>query len=381
MKVLVYGDIGGSGGYYRYCKGLFSNKSIPKDILVYFVTSENFHNKLGKLDDNVKVIKHPWIDSPLRIKRYLWHLWVYPRIVRKIIPDIEFYPSGRLRLFFRKALTVATCHNLLLFDAFELSRIKDRLEKNYFIKTRLLQVKSFKKSDGLIFLSNYSKNVILPQIDSLKLNTVISHGLDKEFLFLNNRYYTLGNPVYILYVSPIFQYKNHLNVVKAFQELIQEINVDLHLNFVGGGDSSAKSELVEYIKVNNLTEVISIKEFLNTDSLISEYQANDIFIFASSSETFGITLLEAMAAKLPIACSERTGLQDILQDAGIYFDPFNVLSIKKSLKELLCDLVKRQKIGQKAFNLSMGFSWQNCTKETFDFIKFVYTTKNNTKNK
>lgn len=376
MKVLVYGDIGGSGGYYRYCKGLFASGAIPKDVLVYFVTSQSFHEKLGKLDDNVNVIKHSWMDSPSRIKRYLWHLWIYPRLVSKIKPDIEFYTTGQLRLFFRKALTVATCHNLLLFDDFELSRVSDNLEKEYFIKTKSIQVKSFKKSDALIFLSNHSKDVILPQIESGKMNTVISHGLDREFLLPIDREYEFENQVNVLYVSPIFQYKNHLNVVKAFQELLLETDLNLRLNLVGGGDSSAKKELIEYISANNLKEFISIKQFLNTNGLVNEYKSNDIFIFASSSETFGITLLEAMGAKLPIACSDKTGLQDILQDAGIYFNPFNVLSIKNALKELLTDQKKRGILGQKAYDLSQEYSWRKCAEETFEFIKKIYINKN-----
>lgn len=379
MKVLVYGDIGGSGGYYRYCKGLFANGSIPKDILVYFVTSQNFHDKLGKLDDNVNVIKHSWIDSPSRIKRYLWHLWIYPRIVSKIKPDIEFYTTGQLRLFFRKALTVATCHNLLLFDDFELNRVSDNLEKEYFIKTKSIQVKSFKKSDALIFLSDHSKEVILPQIESGKMNTVISHGIDKEFLLPTDRDYVFGNQVHILYVSPIFQYKNHLNVVKAFLELMLETDLNLHLNLVGGGNSSVINELLVYIKVNNLEQDITIKQFLDTNGLVNEYKTNDIFVFATSSETFGITLLEAMGAKLPIACANKTGLQDILKDAGVYFDPFNVSSIKIALQELLTDLKIRRKLGQKAYDLSHEYSWGKCAEETFEFIKTVHNKKNHNK--
>jgi glycosyltransferase involved in cell wall biosynthesis len=379
MKVLVYGDIGGSGGYYRYCKGLFASGAIPKDILVYFVTSGNFHDKLGKMDDNVNVIKHAWIDSHLRVKRYLWHLWIYPRIVRKIKPDVEFYTTGKLRLFFRKALTVATCHNLLIFDDFELSRISDKIEKKYFIKTKLIQTKSFKKSDALIFLSDHSKDLILPQIESGKMNKVISHGLDKEFVLLTDREYDFGDQVNILYVSPIFQYKNHLNVVKAFLELLRETDLNLHLNLIGGGNSSSKNELFEYIKVNNLEQDITMKQFLDTNGLINEYKTSDIFVFATSSETFGITLLEAMGSKLPIACANKTGLQDILKDSGVYFDPFNVSSIKIALQVLLTDKKKREKLGQKAFDLSHDYSWEKCAKETFEFIRTVHNRENHNK--
>jgi glycosyltransferase involved in cell wall biosynthesis len=372
MKVLVYGDIGGSGGYYRYCKGLFSSGAIPNDITVYFITSKSFQEKLGNLDKNVNVINHKWIDSTSRLKRYLWHLWVYPRLVRKLNVDLEFYSNGQLRVYLRKTLTVATCHNLLLFDDFELDRILDKNEKKYFLKTRKRQINSFSKSDGIIFLSNHSKDIILPELEPAKTNRIIAHGLDSEFFMKTERSYSFNDKINILYVSPIFHYKNHLSVVKAFQTLKKEMDLNFHLNFVGGGNSSASVELIKYIASNDLSDSISIKQFLDTNGLIKEYFSSDVFIFASSSETFGITLLEAMGAKLPIACSNRTGLSDILKDAGVYFDPFDVSSIVVALKEIIGDQDKREKLGQKAFHYAQSYNWENCSKETFDFLKTMY---------
>ena len=92
MRILIYGDIGGSGGYQRYCKGLLSSKSIPKDLDVWFISSEQFYDILRPIDSEIHVITHQWINSSHRFFRYLWHLWVYPRIVNKIKRDVEFYP-------------------------------------------------------------------------------------------------------------------------------------------------------------------------------------------------------------------------------------------------------------------------------------------------
>ena len=225
MKILVYGDVGGSGGYYNYCKGLFGSNSVPKDMNVSFVCNNKFKKKLGRLDENVQIVTSNWIDSSSIVKRYIWHLWVYPNLVRKLKPDLEFYPSGQLRLFFRKALTLATCHNLLLFDDVELKRIKNKKEKRYFNNSKIKQTNSFKKSNALIFLSEHSKEVVLPKIEENKLNKVIAHGLNKEFITTNQRDYAFGKQVNILYVSPVFHYKNHLAVVKAFQELKLEFRI------------------------------------------------------------------------------------------------------------------------------------------------------------
>ena len=376
MKILVYGDVGGSGGYYNYCKGLFGSNSVPKDMNVSFVCNNKFKKKLGRLDENVQIVTSNWIDSSSIVKRYIWHLWVYPNLVRKLKPDLEFYPSGQLRLFFRKALTLATCHNLLLFDDVELKRIKNKKEKRYFNNSKIKQTNSFKKSNALIFLSEHSKEVVLPKIEENKFNKIIAHGLNKEFITTNQRDYAFGKQVNILYVSPVFHYKNHLSVVKAFQELKLESEFNIHLNFVGGGKSSAADELTEYLKVNNLNDSITLKQYLNSSELVNEFETNDIFLFASSCETFGITLLEAMGAKLPIACSNRTGLPAILKDAGVYFDPFNVLSIKNALYELISNQSKREELGSKGYLYAQEYTWKKCSEETFEFIKTIINNKN-----
>ena len=57
------------------------------------------------------------------------------------------------------------------------------------------------------------------------------------------------------------------------------------------------------------------------------HKKSDIFVFASNSETFGITLLEAMSQAVPIVCSNQSSLPEVLQDGGLYFDPSNYIDL------------------------------------------------------
>ncbi len=232
MRLIIYGDIGGSGGYVRYCKGLLGSKMIPNDVEIFFISSLPFYEKLAPLDPGINMITHPWMVSKYRLHRYLWYLWVYPRLVRKIKPDAEFYPSGQLRVYLRKALTIATCHNLLLFDAKELENIKNKTEQRYFQTYRKNQVQSFQKSNAIIFLSNHSQNVVSKEVS--KQSTVIAHGLDPVFLLPGKRSYEFGTQVKLLYISPYYHYKHQIEVVKAVQLLRHATGLDILLNLIGG---------------------------------------------------------------------------------------------------------------------------------------------------
>lgn len=369
MKIIIYGDIGGSGGYIRYCKGLLGSNAIPKDLEVWFICSLPFYGKLAPLDPEIHVITHLWMTSKYRLLRYLWYLWVYPRLVRKIKPDVEFYPSGQLRAYLRKALTIATCHNLLLFDAKELDRIDDKSEQQFFQAYRKNQVRSFQKSDAIIFLSKHSQEVVRNDIYGIKQSTVIAHGLDSVFLIPNTRSYEFGKRITLLYVSPFYHYKHQIEVVKAVQLLRISKGFDICLNLIGGGNSSAALQLHKYVENENIQEFVFVNGNVNYADLLKEYRAADIFIFASSCETFGITILEAMGARLPIACSNRTGLSEILKDAGVYFDPEDPNSILEAVQIIISDINLRKTLAERAYRYALDYTWQRCALETFGYIK------------
>jgi len=372
MRLVVYGDIGGSGGYVRYCKGLFSGGLVPNDMELWFISSLTFYESLAPLDPRIHVITHPWIISRSRFKRALWYLWVYPRIIKTIKPNIEFYPSGQLRVYLRKALTIATCHNLLLFDKDELIRIENKSERRYFNDYRNMQINSFKKSDALIFLSIHSQKVVCKELPIVRHNRVIPHGLAPIFLFHNKRSYEFSVKIKLLYVSTFYHYKHQLEVVKAVHLLKNETRSDFMLTLVGGGSSYAAKQLNSYVEEENLQDFVTIKGYLSNNELISEYSASDIFVFASSCETFGITLLEAMGTRLPIACSDRTGLPDILRDAGVYFNPEEPRSIADSINELILDRNLRETLGERAYKYAMEYTWEKCAARTFNYIKEIY---------
>lgn len=375
MRLIIYGDIGGSGGYIRYCKGLLVSKTIPSDVEVWFISSLALYEKLGPLDPEIQVITHPWIISKSRLKRYLWYLWVYPCIVRKIKPDVEFYPSGQLRVYLRKALTIATCHNLLLFDAKELERIENKTEQQYFQRYRKNQARSFQRSNAIIFLSNHSQKVVSNEVQGIKQSTVIAHGLDPVFLLPHKRSYEFGKRINLLYVSPVYHYKHQTEVVKAVKKVRELSGLDIHVRFIGGGNSSAAVELNRLLQSENAESYVTLVGSVKYESLLEEYKIADIFIFASSCETFGITLLEAMGARLPIACADRTGLPEILKDAGVYFDPDKPDSIAEALQKLIKNPSLRQTLGERAYHYALNYTWEICARKTMAFLKLIGENK------
>ncbi len=367
----MYGDIVGSGGYLRYCRGIFGNGVSPADMDVTFVCSKDLYDKVKPLDEKIRIVAHPWPSSPSRLKRYLWHLYVYPQIVRRAAPDVEFYPSGRLRTLFRRAITIATCHNLLLFDQNEMRRMRGRPEFAFFARYQAAQARSLQAASGVIFFSEHSRQFVHRVLPGIKRTIVISHGVDPEFLSDTERSYEIGPLVRVLYVSSVFPYKHHAEVIRAIRALRSTSGMDLRLRLVGSAPLPAYRELEHIIMAQGADAYVEMVGELSRRALMEEYRQADLFLFASSSETFGITLLEAMGGRLPIACSDRTGLPSLIRDACIYFDPENPDSIASALSQLLESSERRELLGERAYHYAREYSWKVSGERTFAFIRQI----------
>ena len=92
---------------------------------------------------------------------------------------------------------------------------------------------------------------------------------------------------------------------------------------------------------------------LSHSETLDWYNQADLFAYPSSCENLPIILLEAMAVGLPIACSDRGPMPEVLKDAGVYFNPENPSSIAASLKLLLQDESLRENLGRKALFLRL----------------------------
>ena len=89
---------------------------------------------------------------------------------------------------------------------------------------RLIQARTMRRADGMIFLTQYAKNGVESVIGKLFNSVVIAHGLNDRFLLepgvqRSIELYTEDNPFRLLYVSIIDQYKHQWHVVEAVAQL------------------------------------------------------------------------------------------------------------------------------------------------------------------
>ena len=105
-----------------------------------------------------------------------------------------------------------------------------------------------------------------------------------------------------------------------------------------------------------------------SEQLHARYADAEMCLFASSCENLPNILLEGMASGLPIACSNRGPMPEVLEDAGVYFDPENSRDIARAILKLIASPALRTRLAHRSFERAHGHSWQRCARETFDFL-------------
>lgn len=369
MKIVVYAETMGSGGYVRYCQGVFGSGATPLGVQTFLICSESLSRALHSLDSNVHVLSHPWIDSRSRWKRWMWLLFSYPRLLRSLHPDVEFFPNGHVRAYLRRpAYCVTTCHNLLLFDPLELPLMtgnwKARMRWNRYAAQ---QASSMRRSQAVIFPSQHAQKVVSKFLGGHIPSVVVPHGVDSPYFEVLMRSKMDSQSISVLYVSTILSSKHQDVVVTAITDLRRRLGKDICLTLVGSTevDYASTSRLRQTIHREHAEQFTAVLGDVSHDQVLSMMSATDIFVFASSCEVFGIALLEAMAAGLPIACSDRTGLPALLRDGGVYFDPFDPRSIADAVEKLVLNRGLRDHSSHRAREIAYSYTWEKSARTTY----------------
>jgi glycosyltransferase involved in cell wall biosynthesis len=96
------------------------------------------------------------------------------------------------------------------------------------------------------------------------------------------------------------------------------------------------------------------------EELYRLFQDARAFVYPSSFEGFGIPVLEAMAAGIPVACSDIPPLREVAGDTVIYFDPGNDAAMASALRQVVDDPSRVDAARARATE----FSWEKCARET-----------------
>lgn len=169
----------------------------------------------------------------------------------------------------------------------------------------------------------------------------------------------------VLYVGRLVYEKG----CKILMEAIPRILSQLEAKFVFVGDGYMREILEEEAKRLKLYDRVFFTGFLQGSALRRLYRVADICVIPSLYEPFGITALEAMAAKCLVIASATGGLAEIVEDGrtGITVPPGNPEALAKGITKALRDAGRYEELRNNALRKVLyEYDWRKIAKETLD---------------
>lgn len=302
--------------------------------------------------------------------RIRWQRLRLPALARTSC-NLLFAPGGTAP---RVALPlVAASQNLLPFELGELARYRCSLTTLRLVGLRFAQASTFRRADGVIFLSEYARQVVMPIARPRGRVAVIPHGVEEHFRCvprsqLSLTRYSPNRPFRFLYVSIVDAYKHQGNVARAIARARAD-GYPLAADFVGPGVEPFARRFRKLIaELDPTNAFLRYRGPIAHEDLASIYRGAHAFIFASTCENLPNILLEAMASGLPIAASARGPMPDLVSDGALLFDPENLDRTQQVILKLAIDASLRRRLATTAYDRASAFTWKRCARETFAFL-------------
>lgn len=171
----------------------------------------------------------------------------------------------------------------------------------------------------------------------------------------------------ILFVGRLEKRKGLIYLLKAFS-VIKEKYPNTRLIIVGPGTRLRKA-FEKFIVQNNIADV-TFTGFIPYQELPAYYNTADLFCAPSTGgESFGIVLLEAMAAGKPIIASNIEGYLSVLAsgEEGLLVPPQDVSALADGIEKLMADRELRLKMGEKGKLKAEQYAWHRVADKVMDY--------------
>lgn len=357
----------GLGNYSRLTIDILARNN-HNDHLRLFIPKRKPNQKFDKLllHDNVLFA----LPNSALYRKFssVWRSWKITNDIRLSGVDIYHGLSNELPIGIRKTgvKSIVTIHDLIFLRHPEFYPYIDR--KIYKIKFRY----ACTNADRIIAVSECTKRDIIAyyKIPAEKIdviyqgcNPIFATSYSQEEVNRIKHKYNLPEQ-FILNVGSIEARKNLLLIVKAMKQVASNVKL------VAIGKSTLYTQMVnEYIQQNNLQDRVIIRSDISNEDLPKIYQAATIFAYPSFYEGFGIPIIEALSAGVPVIAAKGSCLEEAGGEHSIYVDPNDEKEVAEKINLLLNNPTLRHEISLKGKQYVTRFSEENQANELLAVYK------------
>ena len=299
---------------------------------------EKFKNNLIFINSKNRLVR--WL---FQFNYFIWKQIILPLKLLYFKADYLICPDYIAPKLTFKTKKIIVIHDSLFWDY---PKNYSSLWRKYFLFLLELGINNKTK---IVTTSNYSKTNLK---DRLKTKTTINYvyqSSKKSQIFNKKTLSSLRLPKsYILHIGSFEKRKDLLTLVKAFCDLKKnQSNKNLKLILAGAvtvnGNKKVYNKIKSFIDNNNLDSDVIFPNFISNEDLSIYYKNALVYVFPSIDEGFGIPIIESFSYSTPVVCSNIPVFKEIGNDAVVYFEKGNFISLSEKLQELINSKELREK--------------------------------------
>jgi len=200
-------------------------------------------------------------------------------------------------------------------------------------------------------------HVVPNGVDASKFDKKVEYAAVK-------RRYAGPNEVIVLFVGRLVAEKGIHVLIGAAPKVLSILP---NVKFIIVGEGGMKENLLKETWDFGISHKVFFTGFLDCESLYSLYRCADVCVVPSLYEPFGITALEAMAARVPVVVSDTGGLSEIVEHdkTGVKTFPNNSDSLAWGITRILLDPSYAEMIKEMAYEeVLKKYDWNHIGEET-----------------
>jgi glycosyltransferase involved in cell wall biosynthesis len=349
---LIPGGVGGTEIYLRNLLQALSHKD--RSNTWYVFTNRETGADILPRASNFVVLPQP-VHATSRPLRLLWEQLVLPVHTARLRLDCLFNPG-----FTAPAMT--PCPNVTVFHD-----LQHKQHPEHFGPLDLPAWNLF------LGISARRSRVFLADSEATKADLIRHYGIAESrvrvaWLGVEDEFFSLAewrHPIepYILCVSTLHPHKNIERLVRVFAAFRAR-----HPEFrlVLAGMRGFRSEAVERtIEEAGVRSAVRVTGWVPRREIYELYRHAAAFVYPSTFEGFGLPVLEALAAGVPLACSDIEPLRSIVGDVAVRFDPHSDEDMLRALESVL----RGEADVRAGVRRARQFTWERCAEVTLSAIE------------
>lgn len=269
---------------------------------------------------------------------------------------------------------VATVHDL----SFE--HLPETFKRRSWMQLRLTVRRTVRRAAHVIAPSEFTRRDLIEtyKLDPARVSAIplaaspsFAPVVDASEIERVRRVYGLEGE-YILAVGSIQPRKNLARLIRAYSGLRRERGrSNLPKLVLVGKQAWLYGETLKAIEDEGVGQSVHLTGYVFESDLSALYSGALCFVYPSYFEGFGLPPLEAMRCGAPVLTGNQTSLPEVVGDAGLLVDPFDIDAIARALARLIDDAALRAELSSRGLQRARAFDWRDTARMTLQVYRRV----------